>query len=121
VISLKSVSNSKVRKWILLGFAALAAIRLYYVREMIAALAIFSVLFALAAGAALMLFLLDRASQRTLAWAELRTTNAAQTARRGWAFAAELSKRPLHRPRSQTAQMHSEKKNERRERVCAVR
>ncbi len=111
MICLKSVSNSKVRKWALLSLAALAAIRLYQVQEMIAALAIFSVLFALAAGAVLMLFLLDRAGQRTLAWAAPRTTHVAQTARRGWAIAAELSKRPLHRPRSQTAQLQSEKKN----------
>jgi uncharacterized membrane protein YraQ (UPF0718 family) len=69
VICLKSISNKKVRKWTLLGLAALAAIRFYQVQEMIAALAIFSVLFALAAGAVLTLFLLDRAGQRSLAWA----------------------------------------------------
>jgi hypothetical protein len=109
VISLKSVSNSKACKWILLGLAASAAIRLYQVQEMIAALAIVSVLFALAAGTALTLFLLDRASQRTLAWAAPRTTHVARTASRGWALAAELSKRPLHRPRSQTAQTQPEK------------
>jgi hypothetical protein len=111
VVSLKSVFNRKARKWILLGLAALAAIQLYQVQELIAALAIFSVLFALAAGAALMLFLLDRAGQSTLAWAALRTTHVAQTARRGWALAAGLSKRSLHRPRSQTDLTQSEKKN----------
>lgn len=95
----------------LLGLAALVAIRLYEVQEMIAALAIFSVLFALAAGAVLTLFLLDRAGQRTLAWAAPRATHVAQTARRGWALAVELSKRALHRPGSQTAQTHSEEKN----------
>jgi hypothetical protein len=49
-ISLKSVSDSKARKCILLGDTALWAIRFYQVQEMIAALAIFSVLFAFAAG-----------------------------------------------------------------------
>ena len=121
MISLKLASKSKARKWILLGLAALAAIRLYQVQEMIAALAIFSILFALAAGAALTLFLLDRAGQRTLAWVAPRTMHVAQTARRGWVLAAELSKRLLRRPRSQTAQTPSEKTNERRERACAVR
>lgn len=111
MICLKSVSNSKALKWTLLGVAALAAIRLYQVQEMIAALAIFSVLFALAAGAVLTLFLLDRASQRTLAWAAPRTTHVAQAARCGCALAAKLSKRPLHRPHSQTAQTQSQKKN----------
>jgi uncharacterized membrane protein YraQ (UPF0718 family) len=111
VITVNSISNRKVGTWILVGLAALAAIRLYYVREMIAALVIFSVLFALAAGAVLTLFLLDLAGQRTLAWAAPHTTHVAQTAHRGWALAAKLSKRPLRRPHSQTAQTHSEKKN----------
>jgi hypothetical protein len=110
VISLKSVSNCKARKWILFGLAALAAIRLYYVQEMIAALVLFLVLFAIAAGAALTLLLLDCAGQRTLAWAAPHTMHVAQTASRGWALAAELGKRQLHRLRSQTAQMEAEKK-----------
>lgn len=111
MICMKSAFNSKVRKWTLLGLAALAAIWLYQVQEMIAALAIFSVLFALAAGAVLTIFLLDRAGQRTLAWAGPRTTHVAQTARHAWALTAELSMRPLRRPHSQRAQTESEKKD----------
>jgi hypothetical protein len=84
VICLKLASKSKGRNWTLLGLAALAAIRLYQVQEMIAALAIFSVLFALAAGAVLTLFLLDRAGERTLAWAAPRLTHLARAARRSW-------------------------------------
>jgi hypothetical protein len=100
VISFKSVSEKRARKWMWFGLAALAAIQLYYVQEMIAALILFSILFALVAGVALVLFLLDRASQRTLAWAEPRT---ARLARRGWTLVEEASKKPLHRPRSETA------------------
>jgi hypothetical protein len=111
VISLKSASNNKACRWTLLGLAALAAIRLYQVQEMIAALAIFCVLFALAAGAVLTLFLLDRAGERTLTWAAPHMMRIAQAARRMWALAAEFSKRPLHRPHLQTAQTLSEKKN----------
>jgi hypothetical protein len=51
------------------GLITLAAIQFYYVQEMVAALIIFSVLFAFVAVMALILFLLDRASQLTLAWA----------------------------------------------------
>ena len=52
-----------------LGLITLAAFQVYYLREMVAALIIFSVLFTVVGATALMLILLDRASQRTLAWA----------------------------------------------------
>ena len=58
------------RKWLWFGLAAAFALRFYYVREMIAALIIFSVLFAAAAVLALVVFLLDRASQQIVIWAE---------------------------------------------------
>jgi hypothetical protein len=83
----------------------------YQVHEMIAALAIFSVLFALAAGAVLTIFLLDRAGQRTLVWAAPRTTHVAQAARHAWAVTAEVSMRPLHRPHSQATRTESGKKH----------
>ena len=51
------------------GLVTLAAIQFYYVQEMVAALIIFSVLFVFVALMALILFLLDRACQLTLAWA----------------------------------------------------
>ena len=44
--------------------------RLYYVQEMIAALIMFSVLFVAVAVVVLILFLLDRASQYAMTWAE---------------------------------------------------
>lgn len=64
-------------KWLLTGLVMIPAIRLYYVREMIAALMIFSVLFAGAATIVLIIFLVDLASQRIMAWIEagvLRTS-----------------------------------------------
>jgi hypothetical protein len=57
-------------KWLWIGLAAVLALRFYYVREMIAALIIFSVLFAAVAVVALIVFLLDRASQQIVVWAE---------------------------------------------------
>lgn len=57
-------------KWIWIGLAAVLALRFYYVREMIAALMIFSVLFAVGAIVALAVFLLDRASEQIVIWAE---------------------------------------------------
>jgi Flp pilus assembly protein protease CpaA len=58
------------KNWIWIGVAAVPAIRLYYVQEMIAALIMFSVLFVGAATVVLIIFLLDRASQQVVAWAE---------------------------------------------------
>ena len=57
-------------KWIWIGLAAAVALRFYYVREMIAALVIFSVLFAAVAIVALAVFLVDRLSQQIVIWAE---------------------------------------------------
>jgi hypothetical protein len=61
-------------KWIWIGLAALPAIRLYYVQEMIAALLIFSVLFAAVCAVVLVIFLLDGASQQIVVWAEPSVT-----------------------------------------------
>ena len=74
MISLRQLSQKLARtdakKWIWIGLAAVPAIRLYYVREMLAALIMFSVLFVAAATIALLIFLLDRASQHAMIWAE---------------------------------------------------
>ena len=74
VISFRQLSHELAgtnrKKWIWIGLAAVPAMRLYYVQEMIAALIIFSVLFVGAATAVLIIFLLDRVSQRIVAWAE---------------------------------------------------
>jgi hypothetical protein len=97
---LRSVSEKKARKWMWLGLALPVALQLYYVQEMIAAFVIFCVLFSLAAGAVLLLFLVDRASERTLAWAGLRSPRVARVARRGWMLVEELSKKPFHRQKA---------------------
>jgi hypothetical protein len=77
VISFRQLSHklagTDTKKWIWIGLAGLAAvptIRLYYVREMIAALIMFSVLFVGVAALVLIVFLLDRASQHAMIWAE---------------------------------------------------
>jgi hypothetical protein len=53
-------------------FGLLSSGQVYYVREMIAALSMFSVLFSLVAIAALIVFVLGRAGDGALAWAEKR-------------------------------------------------
>jgi hypothetical protein len=68
MISFGSFSGTGMHRWPWPGLIALTAIQVYYVREMVAALIIFSVLFCGVGVTALTLFLMDRASQLTLAW-----------------------------------------------------
>jgi hypothetical protein len=88
--------SPNARKWLWIGIAAFAALQLYFVQEMIAALLIFSALFAVVAGVALILFLLDVASQRTLTWAEPQTKLAARYARTRGALLVSSVERASH-------------------------
>jgi hypothetical protein len=99
------LSQRKAQKWIWLGAAALVLLLLqvYYVQEMIAALFIFSIAFVAVCMVLLVIFLLDRASQRTAAWAEPGAARVAQVARRGVAVAEVLARKhtpsPAEEPR----------------------
>ena len=101
--SFREVDTKKARKWLWIGLAALAAVQVYFVRELVAALVLFSVFFTVVAAAALLIYLFDRAGQRTMDWAEPQTLRAARLARRAWTRAEEVSKKQLHRLRSETA------------------
>ena len=96
-------NEKKVRTWMWVGLVALVALQLYFVQEMLAALMLFTAVFAIFAIAALVLYLVDRAGQWGLGWAGQHAHPAAQLARRGWAAAEDFSKKPFHRPRSETA------------------
>jgi|SRR6185437_4418988 len=98
-MSLKSVPKKSAKKWLGYGLAAGAAVQLYYVQEMIAALIIFAVLFAVVAAGALFLFILDSVGQRTVAWAEPRTSRFARTAHHGWELSRPLRKKLLRHTR----------------------
>jgi hypothetical protein len=81
-MSYEPISQWKVRIGIAVGLIPIAATRVYYVREMLAALIIFSALFALVAAVGLTLFLiwflLDRARQ--LEWDGWRSVGRASLA-----------------------------------------
>jgi hypothetical protein len=91
VFSPRSAPEKKARKWMWIGLAVVAALQLYYVQEMIAAFVVLGVVFALIAGAGLLIFLVDRASGRTLTWAEMSGLAIPRTARRGVNFAGALA------------------------------
>jgi hypothetical protein len=88
--------------WIFL--AALVALQIYFVRELLAALFLFTLGFSALAGVALVFFLFERAGERSLAWVEPRRRSVGVLARRGLGLLEDLSKRPFRRPRSEPAQ-----------------
>ncbi len=96
-----SVPEQKARKWMRIGLAIVAALQFYYVQEVIAAFVVLGVLFALVAGAGLLVFLVDRASARTLTRAELCVLAILRTPRRGMNFVATLTAR--RQPHERTA------------------
>lgn len=97
--SLKWLRDKKIPKWLWIGLAALVAIQMYFVQEMLAALFIFAVLFGLCTAVAVILFLFDQASLRTAAWAEPQAKRAAHAAHRGLVhLEEEISKKLPHRP-----------------------
>jgi hypothetical protein len=99
VNSLKWFRNKKIQKWLWFSLAALIAIQMYFVREMLAALLIFAVVFALGAAVVFVFFLFDQISQRTVEWAEPQAKRAAHAARRGVVYLEEeISKKLPHRP-----------------------
>lgn len=86
-----SVPENKARKWLWIGLAVVAALQFYYVREMIAAFVVLAVAFAVIAGAGLLIFLVDRASERTLSWIETSALAVLRTSRRGVSLASEFT------------------------------
>lgn len=96
-----NLNKKKVRKWLWVGLAAFVALQIYFVQEMLAALILFTGVFAVFAIAALVLYLVDRAGRWGLGWAGHQARPVAQLARRGWVAAEDFSKKQLHRPHSQ--------------------
>lgn len=64
-----SIPEKKVRKWMWIGLAVVAAFQIYYVQEMIAAFVVLGAVFALISGAGFLVLAIDRASERGLSGA----------------------------------------------------
>jgi hypothetical protein len=82
-----SMVPMKIIKRIVLTATALIAIRQFYVQELIAAVIIFSVLFACLAVVVLLLFLVDQAWQAALDQIEIHAKAVGRAARRNWEHA----------------------------------
>ena len=93
----KVFSERKARKWLWIALVAFVAMQIYFVQEMVAALILFTGLFVLCAGVALVLYLVDRASRWGIGVA-------GQQAKRALVAAEEISRKQLRRPRSEPVQ-----------------
>lgn len=95
-------SDKKARRWMWVGLASFVALQVYFVREMLAALMLFTGAFVIFVIIALAFYLVDQASQWSLAWAGQHARPALGLVRRGWILAGDLSKKPFRRLRSAT-------------------
>jgi hypothetical protein len=93
----KVFSERKARKWLWFAIGAFVALQIYFVRELLAALILFTGVFVICATVALMFYLIDRASRWGLGVA-------GHQAKRAIVAAEEISKKQLRRPRSEPAQ-----------------
>jgi hypothetical protein len=89
--------DRKAWKWLWIGLVVLVALQIYFVRELLAALMLFTGIFIICAIIALALYLIDRVSRWGL-------TIAGHQVKRAIIAVEEISKKPLRRPRSETAQ-----------------
>ena len=104
VKAIQDFSEKKARKWMWIGLAAFVALQMYFVQELLAALVLFTIAFAVFAIIALVLYVVDRAGQWGLGGAGQHSGPAIELARRGLALAEDLRKKSIRRPRSEPAQ-----------------
>lgn len=97
------LKDKKVQKWMWVGLSAFVAFQVYFVRELLAALLLFTVAFLVFAVIALVLYLLDQGSR----WGFDRVSALAQSslalAGHTWVRLEDLTKRQIHRIRSEPA------------------
>lgn len=84
------------RKWLWVFLGAVLVGQMYYVREMLAALVLFAVVFVVCGTIAGVVYLLGRAGESTISAAE-------PLARKGLTYAEEISKKAFRRPHSAPA------------------
>ncbi|MGH9593225.1 MAG: hypothetical protein ACRD5L_09045 [Bryobacteraceae bacterium] len=84
------------RKFLWIGLAALVVAQVYFVRELIAALVLFTGLFVVLSVIAGVVYLVGRVGESTISMAE-------PAAKRGLEIAEEVSKKTFRRPRSAPA------------------
>jgi hypothetical protein len=89
------------RKWMWWFLAVIAALQLYFVRELLAAFALFSVVFVVIGSIITGLYFAQRAWAAGVARIADSTHPVVNFARRTYAAADEIARRPLRRPGSE--------------------
>lgn len=91
------------RKWVLTAVALFFVLQLYFVRELLAAELLFGVAFGIVFLIVAAFYIVGTIGERSLGLTEAGVRALAQSARRGYAGIEDLSKRPFHRPHSESA------------------
>jgi hypothetical protein len=102
VKAIQVFSMKRALKWTWIGLAAFVALQMYFVQEMLAALVLFTIAFAVSAIIVLVLYVVDRAGQWSLGWAGQHSGPAIELVRRGFAMVEDPSKKSFRRPRSES-------------------
>jgi hypothetical protein len=76
--------------------AALAALQLYYIQEMLAALLLFSIGFTVVTAVIFILFLLERGLDSALTWTGHCTIQTAQRLHREWVLVEQFGRKHFH-------------------------
>lgn len=97
-------NKDKGRKWMWWFLGGFGAFQLYFVRELLAAYALFAVGFAFVAAIITGFYLLQKAWEAGLARVQQHSGPVVTAAQRGLSFAGEMVKRPLSRPGSEPVQ-----------------
>jgi hypothetical protein len=95
--------HPKVRLGFWIGLVLLAAVPLYYVREMLALLVLFAAFFAVVVTVALALYLVNYIGQAGLTKGESYVRSVARVGLRGLGTVGAFSKKPFRRQHSETA------------------
>src|SRR5260370_32815220 len=90
------------RKWMWRFLAVLAALQLYFVRELLAAFALFALAFAAIAFVIVSLYMLQKSWEVAVARVAQSSHPAVNFARRGVSAVEDMAPRPLRRPGSRT-------------------
>jgi hypothetical protein len=96
--------ENKARRWMWGFLIALGALQIYYVQEMLAALFLFTLAFAVFAVIALAFYAANRVSQATLVQVRPVLRVAERGGRRTFELIEHVSKKTFRRPHSETAQ-----------------
>lgn len=103
IVSGRSAKKDNGRKWMWIFLGAIVALQLYFVRELLAAFALFALLFAVLAVVIGGIYMLQSGWQLAVNRLADSSHPLVEAARRGAEFVEDVARRPLRRPGSAAA------------------